>query len=98
MAPGSIAEIDGKSYFLSIGAIGNHTVTFKLVDLRNSDRNTVRFTMTVMVKYCMLFVWLGMVITLLGLLWAFLGRLRPTRGNRISSVFAKDKGAGVALP
>jgi len=98
MAPGSVAEIDGKSYFLSIDATGNHTVTFKLVDLRNSDRNTIRFTMTVMVKYCMLFVWLGMATMLLGLLWAFLGRLRSTRGSRMSSVLAKDKGVGVALP
>jgi len=98
MTPGSVAEIDGKSYFLSIDSVGNNTITFKLVDLRNSDRNTIRFTMTVMVKYCMLFVWLGMIITLLGLLWAFLGRLRSPRGNRMSSVLAKDKGVGVALP
>ncbi|NLI40109.1 MAG: cytochrome c biogenesis protein CcsA [Caldisericales bacterium] len=95
MVPGSVAKIDGKSYFLSIDTMGSNTVTFRLVDLRNPDRNTVRFTMTVMVKYCMLFVWLGMIITLLGLLWAFLGRLRSTRGGMIASALVKDKRIGV---
>jgi cytochrome c-type biogenesis protein CcmF len=74
---------EGLSIFLE--EVGNDYVRARITDLRPDVGKTVLLPVTLSVKYLISFVWIGMLITLLGILWALFFRLKPKKKNFISA-------------
>lgn len=67
---------------LSVDEVGKKYVKFEITDLRPGIGKTVMFPVKYCIKYLVSFVWIGMIISLLGIIWELMTRLSSSKAKK----------------
>lgn len=80
-------ELD-KGLTIAVDEVGQEYVEFNITDLRPDIGKTVMLPIKFSIKYLVSFVWMGMFLALLGILWELISRSKHTnehKGDHVST-------------
>lgn len=73
-ASGNFISSDVPGMTVVVGKFADETYRAYLIDMRNGSRGSATLMVKIYVRYWIILVWAGMLIMLLGILWAYLRR------------------------
>ena len=86
-----------KDVRLILADLTDGIATIKLIDMREGKSGTIRLPITITVRYWVGFVWIGMILIIIGILWALLRRILKKSPVSTIPQPVKNQAGGMAI-